>query len=316
MSWKFQKEEKGDLEVREKNKQYSMFNVQCLPPGTGDSMKKTDSSTAFVFSIAVLILFISSCRGPKKLQTAINKRDTTEVVVVTNTNTAHEDSMKYIHTALETVNSQKINFTTFNAKVEVDYSGGDGKKYNVNSILRMYKDSIIWISVNALLGIEAIRAVITKDSVKLLNKLDKIYTARSVSYLQEVTALPLDLSTLQDLIIGNPVYLDSNIVSYEKSGEELSLLSLGAIFRHFITLHETDKKIQHSKLDDVDILRNRTCDLVYEKYETKKGFRFSTKRQISVSDKTKLDVKLDFKNYDFNETLSFPFSIPKNYDKN
>jgi len=280
-------------------------------------MKKSSKPVFTFFSVIIIVFFITSCRGPKKLQTAINKRDTTEVVVVASpNNTAHDDSMQYIQTARNTIISQKINFTTFNAKVEVDYSGGDGKKYNVNAVLRMYKDSIIWISVNALLGIEAIRMVVTKDSVRLVNKLDKVYTARSVSYLQEVTALPLDLSTLQDLIIGNPVYLDSNIVSYERSGEELSLLSLGTVFRHFITLHSDDKKIQHSKLDDVDILRNRTCDLVYDKYETKKGVRFSTKRQITVSDKTKLDVKLDFKNYDFNETLSFPFSVPKNYDKN
>ena len=56
----------------------------------------------------------------------------------------------------------------------------------------MYKDSIIWISVTAIFATEGIRAYITKDSVKLLNKQDKIYTARSVSYLQEITALPLD----------------------------------------------------------------------------------------------------------------------------
>jgi len=280
-------------------------------------MKRPGKLGFTFFSFIIFSFLITSCRGPKKLQTAINKRDTTEVVVVVSpNNTAHDDSMQYIRAARNAIISQKIDFTTFNAKIEVDYSGGDGKKYNVNAVFRMYKDSIIWISVNALLGIEAIRMVVTKDSVRLVNKLDKVYTARSVSYLQEVTALPLDLSTLQDLIIGNPVYLDSNIVSYERSGEELSLLSLGTVFRHFITLHSDDKKIQHSKLDDVDILRNRTCDLVYDKYETKKGVRFSTKRQITVSDKTKLDVKLDFKNYDFNETLSFPFSVPKNYDKN
>jgi len=245
-----------------------MFNDRYL-------MKRPGKLGFTFFSFIIFSFLITSCRGPKKLQTAINKRDTTEVVVVVSpNNTAHDDSMQYIRAARNAIISQKIDFTTFNAKIEVDYSGGDGKKYNVNAVFRMYKDSIIWISVNALLGIEAIRMVVTKDSVRLVNKLDKVYTARSVSYLQEVTALPLDLSTLQDLII------------------------------------------QHSKLDDVDILRNRTCDLVYDKYETKKGVRFSTKRQITVSDKTKLDVKLDFKNYDFNETLSFPFSVPKNYDKN
>jgi outer membrane lipoprotein-sorting protein len=278
-------------------------------------MKRLTTIAYLFCSIIIVSFFNSSCRGSKKIQTAITKKDTTEVVVI-NPRIGHDDSMQFIQMTLDTIIRQKILFTTFNAKVDVDYTGGDGKKYDVNATVRMYKDSLIWVSVNAILGIEAMRLLITKDSVKLLNKLDKIYTARSVSYLQEVIALPLDLSTFQDLIIGNPVYLDSNVVSYTRSGEELSLLSVGSVFRHFITLHANDKVVQHSKMDDVDVLRNRTCDLVYEKYEDKKGVRFSTRRQITVSEKSKLDVKLDFKNYGFNETLSFPFSVPKNYDRN
>jgi hypothetical protein len=66
----------------------------------------------------------------------------------------------------------------------------------------------------------------------------------------------------------------------------------------------------------MDELRNRTCYLTYDDYENKKGTNFSTKRTISVSEKGKLDIKLDFKQYGFNETLSFPFNIPKNYKQN
>lgn len=71
-----------------------------------------------------------------------------------------------------------------------------------------------------------------------------------------------------------------------------------------------------SKLDDLDELRNRTCHLSYSDYEDKKGVSFATKRQVSVAEKKKIDIKLDFKQYDFNETLSFPFPIPKNYKSN
>jgi hypothetical protein len=78
-------------------------------------------------------------------------------------------------------------------------------------------------------------------------------------------------------------------------------------------LHGNDHLVWHSKLDDVDILRNRTCFLNYADYENKKGVNFSTSRTITVTEKTKLDVKLNFKQYEFNETLSFPFSVPKNY---
>jgi hypothetical protein len=69
-------------------------------------------------------------------------------------------------------------------------------------------------------------------------------------------------------------------------------------------------------MDDVDINRNRTCELNYDDYETKKGQNFATRRRITVSEKTKLDIKLNFKSYSFNETLSFPFSVPRNYKSN
>jgi hypothetical protein len=170
--------------------------------------------------------------------------------------------------------------------------------------------------VNALLGIDAMRLFITRDSVKLLDKLNKTYTARSVDYLQEVSALPLDLYTLQDLIIGNPVFLDSNVVSYSNGNNQVALLSIGEWFKNLITLMESDMSLVHSKLDDADINRNRTADLTYSDYENKKGVPFSTKRRITVAEKTRLDIRMDFKQYDFNQEVSFPFSVPKNYDRN
>ncbi len=91
----------------------------------------------------------------------------------------------------------------------------------------------------------------------------------------------------------------------------VSLLSIGDWFKNLITVNENDKNIQHSKLDDVDVNRNRTCDLTYSDYENKKGVNFSTNRKITVAEKSKLDIRLDFKQYDFNETLSFPFPFLK-----
>jgi len=149
----------------------------------------------------------------------------------------------------------------------------------------------------------------------MINKQDKVYTARSVAYLQEVTALPLDLHSLQQILIGNPVFLDSNIVSYSRAGNTISLLSSGVFFKNLLTLNEQGR-IDNSKLDDVDTKRSRTCNLSYTDYENKKGVLFSTKRRITVAEKSNLDIKLDFKSYEFNETLSFPFTIPKNYKRN
>ena len=266
-----------------------------------------------IFLFLVLIGLLASCRSTKKIQTAITKKDS---VTVSAPGASKNDTIQMIRAALSRMDSNRIDFRTFSAKVNVDYTGGDGKKYDVNANVRMYKDSAIWIAVNALLGIDALRLFVTKDSVKLLDKLNKTYTARSVDYLQEVTALPLNLYNLQDLIIGNPVFLDSNIVSYSTSNNQIILLSLGRLFKNLLTLDEANKTLLHSKLDDTDPARNRTADLTYSDYESKRGLPFSTKRRIVVAEKNRLDIKLDFKQYDFNQDVSFPFSIPKNYERN
>jgi hypothetical protein len=269
-----------------------------------------------LFGLLILIGLLASCRSTKKIQTAIAKKDSVVTVTVPPSADKKNDTIQMIHLAINKLDSNHIDFRTFSAKLNVDYSGSDGKKYNVNANIRMFKDSAIWVSVNAVLGIEAMRLYITKDSVKLIDKLNKTYTARSVDYLQEVTALPLNLYNLQDLIIGNPVFLDSNIVSYSVNNNQIAMLNLGQLFKNLITLDVQDKTLLHSKLDDVDPARNRTADLTYSDYENKKGPWFSTKRRMVVAEKNRLDIKLDFKQYEFNQEVSFPFSIPKNYERN
>lgn len=252
---------------------------------------------------------LTSCRSTRKIQTAIAKKDTVAATV----GAPKEDSATVIGETLAALNAARLDFRTFSAKVNVDYRDAAGKRYDLNANLRMIKDSALWISVNAILGIEAMRMLITKDSVKLLDKQNKIYTARSIDYLQEITALPLNLKTVQDLLIGNPVFVDSNIVSYSRSGNTVSLLSFGKWFKNLLTLNEGDKTLVRSKLDDADITRSRTAELGYSDYEMRNSLRFATKRRINVVEKKKLDVALDFKQYTFNEEVSFPFNVPRNF---
>jgi len=181
----------------------------------------------------------------------------------------------------------------------------------------MKKDSVIWVSINAALGIEAFRILIKPDSVFVLNKLDKVAQLRSLNYLRDVTQLPIDFHTLQEIIIGNPVYFDrNNIVSVKIEENVVSLTSIGSLFKNFITFSNGDYLVRNSKLDDRDGARSRTAVLTYDDYESKGNIKFSTKRKISVAEKTTLSVSLDYKQFDFNENLNYPFSIPKNYDRN
>jgi hypothetical protein len=263
--------------------------------------------------IVTVIVSFGSCRSTRKIQTVITtKKDTVQVVAVSDGGRA--DSLRYIREVYNRIQQNRIDFNTFSAKVKVDFEGSDGKKSDFNAFIRLKKDSVLWVSIIAALGIEGFRIMITPDSVKVINKLDKVVQLRSVEYLREVAKIPLTFNELQDLLIGNPVYLDSNIVSYKKEEKTVSLISVGELFKHLLTVSNGDDyALQHSKLDDVDPIRARTADITYGGFENKAGTRFSTIRRITVSEKTKLEIRLEFKQWDFNGDLSFPFNMPRNY---
>ncbi len=283
-------------------------------------MKKT----LFVLIALVVAMagVISGCRSTKKIQKVIaapsTRKDTmvAQTQPVTTPEDRHADSLKVISQTVNRLSRNRVDFQTFSARVKVHYEGGDGKSYEFNAFIHMKKDSMIWVSINAALGIEAFRLLITPDSVKILDKLKKVARLRSVSFLQEEIHLPVDFKTLQDMLVGNPIYLDTtNILFYRKENNSaggISMLSVGELFKNYLTLNE-DNTLRHCKLDDVDPFRARTCDLTYGDYEQKESVRFSTYRKISVAEKTKVDIELGYKQFKFNEVLSFSFNIPKNY---
>lgn len=259
-------------------------------------------------------MIASSCRSTKTIQTAIAKKDTTVVIPIVDHGAA--DSLLYIKKVWDTIRKNTIEFQTFSAKIKVDFEGSDGKKNPpFNAFVRLKKDSIIWVNINAALGFDAFRVLITPDSVKVINKLNRTVQLRSVGYLQELTKIPMTFADLQNLLIGNPIFLDSNINSYKKDDKTISLISLGILFKHLLTVNKDDFTLQHSKLDDVDAIRARTAYLTYGDYQSKNGYHFSTHRKITVSEKSKLDIEMEFKQFDFNVDLSFPFTIPKNYKR-
>ncbi len=265
-----------------------------------------------LWSLFVVVLF--ACRPAKKvqkIQTAINKSDTTRPVVIN----PKVDSIDHARFLYGKVEKQKIDFETLSAKVRVEYDGKEGGD-EATAFIRLKKDSLIWLSLRGALGIEGFRVLITRDSVKVMNLLKKNIQLRSISFLQEMTKLPFDFKTMQDLIIGNPIFLDSNIVSYKVGADNrLNILMIGKVFKHLVTLDNSSYLLLHSKLDDVDAAKNRTCDITLSNYDYTAGLPFALYRRISVAEHSKLDINLDFKQYSFGQPLTFPFIVPKNFKR-
>ena len=261
-----------------------------------------------------LVVFTFSCRTTKHINKAIATKDTVATVVISNQSA--NDSVKMVNTTMDNLHQHYIDFKTFNAKIKVQYEDSKGKQPDITAIVRIMKDSAIWVSLTAtLFNIEVYRMFITRDSVILMNTREKEVQYRSLDYLQDITEIPFDYATLQNLMIGNPIFMDSNVVSYKKTETRILILTVGQFFKHLLTLSTDKNLLLHSKLDDVDIARNRTADITYDDYENKNGFDFSTYREITLSEKNKLDIRLNFKQYEFNKDLSVSFKVPKNYTR-
>jgi len=264
-----------------------------------------------LLSLSLLLFACRSSKQIQKIEDAISAVDTTGATVIKDT--AKNDTANVAAELYNKVLKNHIDFNTFNAKVRVEYMGQDGGD-DATAYIRIQKDSAIWLSLRGPLGIEGFRMLVTKDSVKVLDLQKKTVQFKSISYLNEISGLPVDFNTLQDLIIGNPVFIDSHVVSYKvTAGNELLVQMKGKTFNNLLMLDNTDYKVMHSKLDDV--ATNRTCDITFSDYENTAGRWFSKKRKIVVTAQSTLEINLDYKQFTFNEPVTFPFNISANYKR-
>jgi len=103
--------------------------------------------------------------------------------------------------------SNEFQFETISAKANATVIDSSGKKTAFKTHLRIKKDSIIWMSISKL-SIEAARVIITTDSVKILNRLNKEYFIGDFSYINKVFGTDLDYQMMEALLIGNSLDFD------------------------------------------------------------------------------------------------------------
>jgi hypothetical protein len=266
----------------------------------------------FVFLFAILFTQCRTSRSGKAITKAIAAKDTTQLVKIKNT----ADSLAQIKETKDLMQKTAIDFTTFKAKIKLDIETSKGKKPDLIANVRMIKDSAVWISISIpLINYEVFRAIIKKDSVILMDIREKEVFYRSISYLQEMTDIPFDLRELQNLFVGNPIFFNKNNMTVKKFEKYLLVVSASSDLKSLATYSLPENLLQHCKLDDVDIMQNRTADVTYDDYSNENGIAFATRRQIIASEKNKLDIRMNFKQYEFNKELSVSFNVPKNYKK-
>jgi len=213
---------------------------------------------------------------------------------------------------IKLLKTKNISFSTLAMKGKANLDL-DGKYYDVSMNVKMERDKKIWVSITALLGIEVARAVITPDSIFVLNKLQSTYLKKPLSYIKGYTSKEVNFKLLQDVLTGNAISSFYNPNSklevknglYELNGNQGNLA--------FTILFNTLLKPRETNMNDV--LASQALKVVYDDYQKVNEYIFPTAMKLnSMSGKRRVAIDLDFSKVEMNVPVDFPFSVPKRYE--
>lgn len=201
-----------------------------------------------------------------------------------------------------------IAFKTFSARAKVDFTSPRSSQKGIAAYVRMQRDSAIWISVRPVLGIELVRVLITPDSVKMINFFDKTITLRRADSMQQLLHIPYGFNALQDLILGNPLFLPDTL-------QHITVDTASSSIR--FTAVKGDVTAGYELFADTYLLRAFTltrrdsearCSREeFGDYKLTQGRHFPGDRHLVFRSRGETTVDIRFSHVEFDKALDFPF---------
>ncbi|WP_242927987.1 DUF4292 domain-containing protein [Pontibacter vulgaris] len=210
------------------------------------------------------------------------------------------------------VTVQNLDFNYLSAKGSLTLDDR-GESTTSGYSMRIKKDSVIWVSVQPGLGIEAARLKITQDSVFVMNRLRREFTATSYTYLSNKLKVDVNFDVLQAILLGN----------YQPNGQEKSIDEAGQ--QHVQQLRENllfDYFIgkQNQKLQQLNVKDQQTGSTITVKYNTFQPigdvpFAHALVAQVQQPDQISSFNLMHSRVTVTDEILDFPFAVPSDYKR-
>lgn len=256
-------------------------------------------------------------------------------------------SVKYLQAKIE---ENKLSFNTLSARFTAK-TNFNSEKLSFKGMVKIKSDSIIWLSMTKLGGVEIVRLVLTPDSIKFINKWDKEYFIGPIEKLDKIESIELGFTQIQEMLTG--AMIDYNPEDkFSSSNDNASYLISSknkAKIKKSNTIIEGDSLIELSELDDkmqklLDknkgedfVLKNyyllpdnyflarqtinlmalqQAIDIVYSDHEIiddSKIFALDHVIKIVSNDKSGR-IDLSYSSVQFNVENSYPFKISSKYE--
>ncbi len=258
-------------------------------------------------SILILITFIlifSACKNKEKISINIFR-----------VNNASELYKK--------VEKNSLDYQTISIKTDIQFRDKNND-IGFTGMIRAKKDSIIWISAIALLGIEAARLQITPDSVFFINRLQRSYFEGGYNFFKEKFGLELNFAFFQ-AILSNKIFVypynQKNIsllkkYQFKKDSTNYFLLKPKALFepeKPIAQLIQTNADYRLLK-NTIQVPAGNNVEINYLDYKKFNKQVYPEKIIIQLrKPKQKFVFYADIKKISINDSERFPFRIPSRY---
>ncbi|WP_448700748.1 DUF4292 domain-containing protein [Mucilaginibacter sp. AW1-3] len=262
----------------------------------------------------VALLTMVGCTAKKQLVT-VHQPDTTvkkaDTAVVAGTG-VKPAPIHLTPDQLNAISAKQIDFMTFSAKAKAKMNI-DGSSNDVTLNIRIKKGQEIWISVTALLGLEGARALITPDSIKIINRLDATYTKKPFNYINQYAGSQVNYQALEALIVGNAwpgLVTDTSDVHNDNGTITINGAMQDMIYKLLIG---TDMRLAQTSMYSRGIVAR---DLQVDYSGALQTADKVLPAQINInatSVRSKINIGLTYTKADFNNNPEFPFSVPARY---
>jgi hypothetical protein len=229
---------------------------------------------------------------------------------------------------LEKLSENQMDFEWFSARANISYINNKNKT-DFRGQLRMQKDSVIWLSFSPALGLEVARMKITPDSIKFMNRLERVYFEGDYQLLNNFLQTTIDFDILQSLLIGNDfTFYDNNsfrasidAMEYRLSTTSRTRLKRSLkqgdvpnIFIQNIWLNPDIFKITRMNLKELGE-ENKRLQVEYGAFVTAGNKLFPSSISFDLQADHKIILNIEFSRIELEKEQSFPFRIPEKFSK-
>lgn len=157
--------------------------------------KQSYFNTAGLWICLLLLLTLGGCKSSKKVGTVVS---------------GAAKSQQVFFQAME---EQALHYQTLTARLGVEINLPNFQVNSTRVDLKMIKDSAFQLSVQPLLGIEVFRLELSRDSIKVLDRMNKRYLAENYESLRAQTPIAFNFYNLQALFTNRLFLPGEQIVS-------------------------------------------------------------------------------------------------------